>query len=209
MKKFRLLASISSLCFAIAVLCFGVFAASSVTYTISGTISYTISDVFCDVTTAVYSYTEQLSSTDLNTLCGKFTEVATSGDKTVDSKTMKYVSSGTYTNSNGGVDGIITKSGDNLTIDKSKLALSYSNGTTKVLSYFIVTKINNLAGKALNVNCGTFTTISNNNAGSKTLTTIAANNSGIIVYGMSLADLKVGISSTEFSATITLSYSAS
>lgn len=206
MKKFKLLASIASMCLAIAVLCFGVFAASSVTYTISGTITYDVSDVFVNVTTAVYSYEGQLSSTDLNTLAGKFGAAATTGNQTVDSKTMTFKSYGTYKNSGSAVDGFIDLDGTNIKTDKTKLNLAYSNGTTKELSFFIVTTVENLANKALKVTCGTMAALTNNNLGSKTITTVAANSSGTFVYAMSIADLKVAIPSTEFSAVVTFAY---
>ena len=55
MKKFpKLVFSIVSMCFAVAILVFGVFAASQVNYTISGNISYTVTSVFCSIDTDIY-----------------------------------------------------------------------------------------------------------------------------------------------------------
>ena len=54
MKKSKLFLSIVSLCFSLAVLCFGVYAAGQVAYTISGTISYGVSDAYVDIDTKVY-----------------------------------------------------------------------------------------------------------------------------------------------------------
>ena len=50
-KRFRLFSTILSLCFALCVLTFGVYAASTVTYTVSGNVSYTMDDVLVTVTT--------------------------------------------------------------------------------------------------------------------------------------------------------------
>lgn len=207
MKKFKLLASIASMCLAIAVLCFGVFAASSVTYTISGTITYDVSDVFVNVTTAVYSYEGQLSAKDLTSVAGKFGAAAITGNQTVDSKTMTFKSAGTYKNEGNAVDGKFIKlDGTNIKTDTAALGLAYSNGTTKELSFFIVTTVENLANKALKVTCGTMAALTNNNLGSKAITTVAAKGSGTFVYAMSIADLKVAIPSTEFSAVVTFAY---
>lgn len=49
MKKFKLFASIASMCMALAVLCFGVYSAQNVTYTIGGSISYEVTDVFVEI----------------------------------------------------------------------------------------------------------------------------------------------------------------
>lgn len=208
MKKFKLLASIASMCLAIAVLCFGVFAASSVTYTISGTISYTVSDVFVNLTTTVYSYDQKMTTEEMNTLAGSITD-ATAANQTVATKTLTYVTdkTGTYTNG-GAVTGIIATDGDNIKIDSANLALSYSNVGTKQLTYFIVTKIDNLANRELKVTCGTMAAVANSNLGSKTIESVAANASGVVVYAMSVNDLTVGIPSASFTASITFAYGA-
>ena len=68
MKKFRLVVSIAMMFVSLAVFCFGVYAASSVTYTISGTIKYEIQDVFCTVSGKVYtSTTDSIASSTLGT----------------------------------------------------------------------------------------------------------------------------------------------
>ena len=57
------------MCLSIAVLCFGVFSAISVSYTISGTISYTVSDAFVKVSSKVYKGTNQYATdSELETL---------------------------------------------------------------------------------------------------------------------------------------------
>ena len=54
MKKLKLLLSMSMLCLSFAVLCFGVLAATSVKYTIGGTISYEVTDVMVEIETKVF-----------------------------------------------------------------------------------------------------------------------------------------------------------
>ena len=56
MKKSKLLLSLLSLCFSLAVLCFGVYAANQVNYVMSGSISYLVTDAYVEVTTDVYKY---------------------------------------------------------------------------------------------------------------------------------------------------------
>ena len=51
------------MCLCVSLLVFGVFAASQVTFTISSTISYTVSDVFVDIETRVYSAHMKFDST--------------------------------------------------------------------------------------------------------------------------------------------------
>ena len=48
MKKFKLTMTVATMCLALAVLCFGVFSATNITYTIGGSISYEVNDVFCN-----------------------------------------------------------------------------------------------------------------------------------------------------------------
>ena len=61
-KKLKLLVSLSTFCLAIAVLCFGVFAAIKVTYTVSGTISYEVNDAYVEMDTQVYAGTSAIKS---------------------------------------------------------------------------------------------------------------------------------------------------
>ena len=60
-KRLKLLTSLSTFCLAIAVLCFGVFAAIKVTYTISGSISYDVNDAYVKINTTVYASTKVLT----------------------------------------------------------------------------------------------------------------------------------------------------
>ena len=52
-KKVKLFTTIASLCLAVALMAFGVYAASTVTYTVNGTVAYTMDDVLVDVTTKI------------------------------------------------------------------------------------------------------------------------------------------------------------
>ena len=52
-KNFKLFSTIASLCLAVALMAFGVWAANSTTLTINSKVSFTVSDVFVDVTGSV------------------------------------------------------------------------------------------------------------------------------------------------------------
>lgn len=49
-RKFKLFATIASLCLCLALMAFGVYAATNVKYTASGSVSFTVNDVFVTVT---------------------------------------------------------------------------------------------------------------------------------------------------------------
>ena len=76
MRKFKLFATISTICLALAVFCFGVFSATQVTYTIGGSISYEVTDVFANVKTRVYTS----NFNDKNNLSSTVNTIAQTGD---------------------------------------------------------------------------------------------------------------------------------
>ena len=220
MKKFKLLASIASMCLAIAVLCFGVFAASTVTYQISGTISYDVSDVFVNVKTTVYSYANNLSQEDLQAYASAIAakgavnatqtnlEVSTGKTATftyVEGKTGSYTYGGTPSGIIGGTENALTTSTDGL-------KLTYSN--TAGYSYFIVINVTNLASKALNITPdnanGTWgASVNSYHYVSASATGVQQNASTNLVIAMSIIDKKVAISTAnDFALTLTFAYGA-
>lgn len=56
MKLTKLFLSIASVCFSIAIMIFGVMAATQVTYTVTGRVSYDVSDTYVLITTKVYKF---------------------------------------------------------------------------------------------------------------------------------------------------------
>jgi hypothetical protein len=54
MKKAKLFLSLTSLCFALAILCFGVYASYHTDYKLSGNFSYEVNDAFVSIVTRVY-----------------------------------------------------------------------------------------------------------------------------------------------------------
>ena len=56
-RKFKLFATVASLCLAVALMAFGVYAASKVDYNLNGSVTYEVKDVYVTITTAVDYYT--------------------------------------------------------------------------------------------------------------------------------------------------------
>ena len=54
MKKIKLLLSFIALCFSLSVLCFGIYAANQVDFSISGNIGYQVTDAYVNITTHLY-----------------------------------------------------------------------------------------------------------------------------------------------------------
>ena len=69
MKKLRILISFLALCFSFFVLTFGVYAVSTVSYELAGTLTYDVTDAYVTITSSVYKYTGGvLNQTELNNL---------------------------------------------------------------------------------------------------------------------------------------------
>ena len=66
-KKAKLFLSMASMVLAVALFCFGVYAAVSVNYTISGTVTYQVKDVYTEITTKVYKDAIMYNASNLQT----------------------------------------------------------------------------------------------------------------------------------------------
>ena len=62
-RKFKLFASIGAFALSMAMLVFGVYSASTVNYTSSGTLTYTVKDVFVTVNTKLYRVKDNTTKT--------------------------------------------------------------------------------------------------------------------------------------------------
>ena len=72
-RKFKLFFSLASLCLSVAMLCFGVYSAMSVNYSVSGSVSYEVTDVFVRIDLSVYRSmsTAPIGSTENSTNASK------------------------------------------------------------------------------------------------------------------------------------------
>ena len=133
MKKTKLLLSLAMMCLSIAVLCFGVLAATSVTYSISGTISYEVKDVFVKINTSVYAIAEQQDKATVITTVKAMESKSQAESLTINSKT--------YTRTQK-MDEYDSTSAD--TGSATGINLTYG-GTKGYYTYYIVINIKNLS----------------------------------------------------------------
>ena len=131
MKKSKLIISIATLCLAVAVLCFGVYAVQSVNYTLGGNITYEVTDAFVEVQTKLYKSTSYLTSSQLGV---KVNEIAES-DFATTPEGLILVDKSAVANSTSG------------TLDPySKTDLSFSTQAgSECYAYFFVTNIKNMS----------------------------------------------------------------
>ncbi len=144
MKKLKLLATISTLCLALMVLCFGVYSATNVSYTIGGSISYDVTDVMVKIETKVYKNTvdtKELTESELKTKA-KVIESDTLEDfsnieKTYGTATQSFV----YDSLTGGDDGKAEGIKINYNTAKSWfIVVKVSSYTADKDTYFHLTK---------------------------------------------------------------------
>ncbi len=206
-RKSKLFFSLVSLCFSIAVLCFGVYSALSVSYSISGSVSYEIKDVFVSVTRKVY---RALSETPVQSShSGNVTELKTA--QTIDTSKYDDIDAGdsfsTYDNGN------VTSSGQDYTYpedgDESKnIDLTYGSPTgneTQGYAFYIVIDIHNLGSEIINAQITAPTSLENTILRDSGNVEITANGTERIVLGLALDDVTTGITSADFTYTITIS----
>lgn len=123
-RKFKLFATIASLCLCLALMAFGVYAASTVKYTASGSVSFTVSDVFVTMTSKLEATVGGTKAKDVDDSKKSYTGDTTKvpSDETAYSKAFEAVA--------------FTKTGDNII-----LTVTITNdGASKVNVKFTVTK---------------------------------------------------------------------
>ena len=205
-RKTKLFFSLVSLCFSIAVLCFGVYSALSVSYSISGSVSYKINDVFVNVTRKVY---RALSETPVQSShSGNVTELKTA--QTID--TSKYDDIGAGDSFSTYDNGKVTSSGQDYTYpedgDESKnIDLTYGSPTNDNQGYafYIVIDIHNLGSEIINAQITAPTSLENTILRDSGNVEITADDTERIVLGLALDDVTKGITSAGFTYTITIS----
>ena len=129
-RKFKLFATVASLCLSVALMAFGVYAASTVTYKVSGTVSYTMTDVLAKVSTKLYKiadYHKGNTDTTATTLAGlgEFTGV------TIDDTDKEYQSYDETTN--------LPKDGTDAGADVTGIAISFNDSTVWKIEIVIST----------------------------------------------------------------------
>ncbi len=200
MKKLKLLLSFAMMCLSIVVLCFGVLASTNVTYSISGTISYDITDVFAKINTKVFKVAGQTTKSDMQTNINTLATTALSsiaGTQTTSNASLTYEATD-----------ISIAECDSVTNDSKECELNISIDST-YMTYYIVINIQNLADKAISATLTDSTLYTNLNTTSiLTQEDIAKGEIRNIIVAFSLADKKQGISKIDISYSMEVGYAS-
>ena len=204
-RKSKLVFSLVSLCFSIAVLCFGVYSALSVSYSISGNVSYEINDVFVELDLSVY---RAMSTTPVNSATHNqnVSTIKDAGDNISETDFGKL----SYTDHESTYEGEVVKPGNEDGIfeaDSPNLTLTYGSPTNDNQGYafYIVIDIHNLGSEIINAQITAPTSLDNTILRDSGNVEIAADGTERIVLGLALDDVTTGITSTDFTYTITIS----
>ena len=220
-RKSKLFFSLVSLCFSIAVLCFGVYSAMSVSYTVSGSVSYTVKDVFVSWTTRVYRMTSTTPLGATSTVAEEnqanvsAIQALGAGDS-VGSGYEQLTGEG-YTHSDETYDienGIVTSPGETYTPSFAVPSLTYGSPTgneTQGYAFYIVIDITNYGSEIVNavVSMNNESTTSTNtdyrytNGINIPATADGTYGTGRLVIGLALSDVTVS-ESGNFGFTITI-----
>ena len=201
-RKSKIFLSLVSLCFSVAVLCFGVYSALSVSYTLSGSVSYELSDVFVYIETKLYLSTSS-SLTNSTTLESKISEFET----TLPNAASETIVHSTYRDSySSNTSDALGKEEDSHT--SSNLPINYGayQADTSAYAYYIVVKIQNLADNTINAvlylgdtsNLNSIIDVNHNS------TNIQGRETIYFVIGMALDDATISVNNQTFSYGITI-----
>ncbi len=200
MKKGKLLLSLAMMCLSVAVLCFGVLAANSVTYSISGTISYEVSDVFVKINTRVYGVVDQQDKATVITNVKALETTALSSINTSTYKLTQTMVEYDSTNASG-----TTATHTAQTSDSKGVEIVYGTYYT----YYIVINIQNLSSsKTVDAIITDNTTEEINSIKTTNLyqNNIASTETKNIVIAYSIKDKTSSVNSAAISYSLKVSY---
>lgn len=195
-KKIKLALSVCALFLSFAVLFVGVFAATNMSYQISGVMRYKVTNVFCDVTTRVYK-----SSADSTSLSSEVEKYALDSSYTSGVINLSNASNTGYTND-------FTTTGaesENYSNDKNPVYVDFDNTSAK--SYFIVISITNNADNTISAVLSnvTYTESNVSNENVDQISSIARGSTKRLVFGLSVIDFNVAVNDVDFSFNIAIS----
>ena len=197
MKKVKLISSLLSFCFALAVLCFGVYAAQSVNYTVGGTLTYSADGVYVNVQGKMYQSTNNaLYGASAKNYASNLASGTLPGENTV---VLKQSFSDVKTYDNGQVvelDGTEGATGLNLTFGaydgEAQTKLSYA--------YYLVLDIHNYGTNPIQVllrekaTGNTYTNTTFSDGTSITINATENDRDGRLVFAIALTDLTISAS---------------
>ena len=196
MKKFKLIMSVATMCLALAVLCFGVFSATNITYTIGGSISYEVNDVFATVETDVYTSSFN-NATNLKTEAEKFLTSDTVENATQTEYKYDFTTTGAESESYSNT----TKMDGNT---EGGIKIAYN--TTNQRTYFVVISITNNGDNIISASItGTLGENANTTfVKTNPITSLSKSNKQKIVMAFMLDDITLGMSDVNFEYIVTI-----
>lgn len=202
-RKVRLFSAIMALCLSIGLLAFGVYAASTITYNINGTVNYTMTDVLVNVTTTLAYVKDNATTADIKENKIGYT------DTTVKSATFDGIDLTGLTTKLTGDTTITTYDSGNIANDvttgTANLSISFNDSTAWKVSINISTIQKDVG---VNIALGNFGVGEGANynvvADTNNKTSIAKEGDTTLVYYVYLIDPTVAISNKTFSIPLTL-----
>ncbi len=186
-RKIKLFSAIASLCLAVALMAFGVYAASQVTYTLKGTVEYTVNNALVKVTgqyqtvSTLKGYTEETVKTESN--WGELTQLTNGVDAT-----------GDYTNSvKAGEDTLDVNFADTSAV---KVELTVQN----IMQEYKATIAVEITPATQN---GNFKVIQDGN-----VTEVGANDSEVLTFYIFIENVAKDVESTSYSIKLTIGQGA-
>ena len=211
-RKFKLFFSLASLCLSVAMLCFGVYSAMSVSYTVNGSVSYEVNDVFARIDLSVYRSMQGSPIDDHSANESTILNAESENINGFDLLENYHDTVSTYDPDDPEI-GSVVKPGEDLQAtypyDKTGSPLELTYGTpedSNELSYafYIVLDITNYGSETINAQITAPSSLENTILRDSGNVEITADGTERIVLGLALDDVTTGISA-DFQYTITIS----
>ena len=218
-KRNKLWFSLATLCVTIAVLVFGVYSATSVNYSLGGSISYEVNDVFVNINTSLYlSNSTELPSSDLlDDSVGAIDSALSQGTFDSNLSTLGVVKSIVFQDNiynsytpEGGFDDSENPGVQNIPLNYGPFVQDTEAKEEKSFAYYIVIKIQNNGSNVIHaiLNLGDTSTYNSNISTNKTRVEMQGKATAYFVIGMSLDNPTDPITDISFSYTIQLNNGA-
>ena len=218
-KRNKLWFSLATLCVTIAVLVFGVYSATSVNYSLGGSISYEVNDVFVNINTSLYlSNSTELTSGDLlDDSVGAIDSALSQGTFDSNLSTLGVVKSIVFQDNiynsytpEGGFDDSENPGVQNIPLNYGPFVQDTEAKEEKSFAYYIVIKIQNNGSNVIHaiLNLGDTSTYNSNISTNKTRVEMQGKATAYFVIGMSLNNPTDPITDISFSYTIQLNNGA-
>ncbi len=218
-KRNKLWFSLATLCVTIAVLVFGVYSATSVNYSLGGSISYEVNDVFVNINTSLYlSNSTELPSGDLlDDSVGAIDSALSQGTFDSNLSTLGVVKSIVFQDNiynsytpEGGFDDSENPGVQNIPLNYGPFVQDTEAKEEKSFAYYIVIKIQNNGSNVIHaiLNLGDTSTYNSNISTNKTRVEMQGKATAYFVIGMSLNNPTDPITDISFSYTIQLNNGA-